>query len=294
MSKVFERVIYTRLLDFLNHHNVIRNKQFGFRQSRSTELAIFHALTYIYKHVDKNLKVAGLYFDLSKAFDTLNHGLLLSKLEAYGIRGTCLNLIKSYLTDRTQMVCINSGGKNYFSETVKVEQGVPQGSILGPLLFILYVNDLINGFDAEMVCQYADDTSVLLLGLAMSDLSDGCSQASVKMAQWCEDNFLKLNTNKTGLLVFGKRNIQESLLVRLNNVSVPIVESVGFLGISLDSCLSWENHIEKLNLKLNSACAVIRRLRDVVSLNCIRIYYLAHIQSIINYGFVFGVHLKMR
>ena len=88
-------------------------------------------------------------------------------------------------------------------------------------------------------------------------------------------------------MVFGKRNIQESPLVRLNNVSVPIVESVGFLGISLDSCLSWENHIEKLNLKLNSACAVIRRLRDVVSLNCIRIYYLAHIQSIINYGTCF-------
>ena len=195
--------------------------------------------------------------------------------------------MECYLKNRTQIVCVSKDSKNYYSETKQIQRGVSQGSILGPLLFILFVNDLLDGFDEGLVCQYVDDTSLLVAGRSFSNLSRICTQSATQMAQWCTNNSLKLNTEKTGLLVFAKRENQESPLVILNHKSVPIADSVRFLGVTLDSHLTWEQHISQLNSKLNSACAIIRRLKNVVSLHCLRVYYLAHVQSLLNYGICF-------
>lgn len=288
VSKVFERAIYNRLMNFLSCHNILSQHQFGFRPKKSTELAIFNTVSYIMEQVDKNYKVAGLYFDLSKAFDTVDHRLLDRKLNALGIRGTCASLLNSYLTDRSQNVCVINKGLNYYSNMVKIKQGVPQGSILGPILFLLYANDLAEGFESGLVCQYADDTSVVFAGDSIVSLSRGCTGAVAEMQQWCSDNHLVLNNNKTGLVVFSKSfNSTESPYINLSGKSIPVVDHIRFLGVHLDSTLNYEHHIGSLVSRLNSYCSLIRRLKDVLTTKTLLTFYYAQIQSIISYGICF-------
>lgn len=288
VSKVFERAIYNRLMNFLSCHNILSNHQFGFRPKSSTELAIFKTVSYIIEQVDKNRKVAGLYFDLSRAFDTVDHRLLEKKLDAFGIRGTCASLLSSYLTDRSQTVCITNDNLSYYSNTVKIQKGVPQGSILGPILFLLYVNDLADGVGEGLVCQYADDTSVVLADGSLGLLSRGCTGAAGGMQQWCSDNCLILNRDKTGLIVFSKLlNSTESPYVNLSSKSIPVLDHIKFLGIHLDSTLNYEHHIGKLLSRLNSYCSLIRRLRDVLATNTMLTFYYAQVQSIVSYGISF-------
>ena len=286
VSKIFERATYVRLMNFLNAHNILSNEQFGFRPSKSTEKAIFHTLSYVIERIDQNDKVAGLYFDLSKAFDTIDHKLLLLKLNRYGIRGTVADLFKSYLSDRTQNVCITSNGVSHYGPEIRIGQGVPQGSILGPVLFLLYANDLPDFVDGR-VCPYADDTSVILAHDSVRALSGACSGAAGQMSDWCERNSLRLNAGKTGLLFFEIRKQNISLHVRLDNKSVPEMNSIKFLGVHLDATLSWDRHIDSLLSRLGSACALIRRLRYCVFLDSLISYYFSNIQSIINYGISF-------
>lgn len=287
ISKVFERAIYNRIMKFLDQHHVLSENQYGFRVKRSTELAIFKVITYIIENVDKNEKVAGLYFDLSKAFDTISHHLMLERLGGYGIRGRCSELLASYLTGRKQWVCIEKDGRRYYSAPTELRRGVPQGSILGPLLFLLYVNGLGDRFPAGMLCQFADDTSVVMASPTVGGLSRGCSGAVEWMSDWCNENMLALNANKTGLMVFTKTIQRESLYVTLNRKTVPAVEKVKFLGVNIDPLLKWEHHITSLESRLSSNCALIRRLRDTVTTEALRVYYFACIQSIINYGIIF-------
>ena len=175
MSKVFERVIYTRIMSFLRKFNVLTKNQYGFCPNHSTQLAIFQVLSYIVENVDRNEKVAGLFFDLSRAFDTIDHSILMKILYKCGIRGKGAQILESYLSDREQIVCIERNGVKCFSSSSLVKQGVPQGSALGPLLFILYVNGLCDSFVGSLICQYADDTSVVLSGSSFSGLSQACT-----------------------------------------------------------------------------------------------------------------------
>ena len=287
VSKVFERAIYNRLMSFIEQQNILSPNQYGFRPKRSTELAIFNTIKFIMEKIDHNEKVAGLYFDLSKAFDTIDHSLLINKLEAYGIRGMSAKLIHSYLMERRQVVCVMENGKQNFSEPVEIQQGVPQGSILGPLLFLLYANSLSDGFVAGLACQYADDTSVILADPTAGGLSRGCSWIADQMQSWCQNNNLKLNVEKTGLIAFNKTKQNESLLVRLNIKSIPTSDNIKFLGVHIDPTLSWNFHIENLTLKLGRYCFLFRRLREVLSRDTIRTFYFACVQSIINYGILF-------
>lgn len=136
-------------------------------------MAILNVLTEIIEKLDKNEAVAGLYFDLSKAFDTIDHPLLLKKLESCGVRGVALKLLGSYLENRHQLVSLIFKGKNYSSGSTVTRRGVPQGSILGPLLFLLYVNDLPDSLRRALVCQFADDTSAILAQLGLADKQRG-------------------------------------------------------------------------------------------------------------------------
>ena len=159
-SKIFEKLIYTRIYDFLVAKNVLYEKQFGFRRNHSTSHAINYSIKYIADKIEQKKHVIGIFLDLSKAFDTICHEKLLVKLDSYGIRGNCLKLIKNYLLNRKQITKFN----NFKSDSKNIMFGVPQGSVLGPLIFLLYINDIVNSaFEGETVI-FADDTNIFVTG----------------------------------------------------------------------------------------------------------------------------------
>lgn len=182
---------------------------------------------------------------------------------------------------------MQSEGISYSSGRALIKQGVPQGSILGPLLFLLYVNSLSSALtrDNARVFQYADDTSVIVVDSSLEGAAVVSSGVVEDMRRWCDSNSLKLNESKTGLLTFSiQRTRSESPYVKLGHKSIPELTSFTFLGVTMDPCLSWYDHIKNLTSRLASICGLIRYLREQVSLDSLKVYYFAHVQSIISYG----------
>lgn len=164
LSKIYEKCMYKRLTNFCNKFQIISDKQFGFQKNKSTSLAIFSLMQAILSNINNNYITTGLFFDLSKAFDLVSHEILLQKLEAIGIRGPVLQWLSSYLTNRNQRVIINKKNEHsdiisYSSEYRHNKYGVPQGSVLGPILFLIYINDIIKITNHKCIL-FADDISI--------------------------------------------------------------------------------------------------------------------------------------
>lgn len=201
--------------------------------------------------------------DLSKAFDCVSHNILLKKLQYYGIRGNAYNILKSYLENRKQTVW----WQNNYSAQRAVEVGVPQGSILGPLLFIIYINDLPNNIANSKTCIYADDTSILVKGMG-KDVQCKRTNALKSAENWFKTNKLKLNAEKTKSLTIGDK--QE--------------ETINLLGINVDGGLTWRSHIDMLCIKLSRAIYSIRVMRQVSTQQAAKLTYYANFHSIASYG----------
>ena len=204
-SKVWEKLFYDRLLKFLTNNNVLYNYQYGFRKKHSTEYAVMALQNYVNNAFERGEYVVGIFLDLSKAFDTLNKDILLNKLHRYGIRGTPNKWIRSYLTGRSQQTILTS--KDILSDNSRIDIGVPQGSILGPILFLIYINDLPNFNKEVFTLMFADDSSLFLSGPNLDELMLKVKKAIIEVKAWIDTNKLSLNLGKTKYMIFTKREI---------------------------------------------------------------------------------------
>ena len=261
ISKIFERIMHNKLSHFLDKHKLLSDSQFGFRKNYSTYMATLDLLNYVTTGLDNNESTMGVFVDLSKAFDTVDHSILSRKLTHYGIRGIAHDWFVSYLSNRKQLVCIN----NCSSTFKDISCGVPQGSILGPLLFLIYINDLPLFFNKLKFVLFADDTSILFrttdptfhVSIVNAELSRVC--------HWFKANKLSLNVKKTHFMLFQScRKKAPDLSICIDGSIINQSDSVKFLGLLIDPQLTWKHHIDLLCNKISKTIGVLYKIKHLV------------------------------
>jgi len=290
-SKVIEKALYNRLIDHLDNNRLLNPQQFGFRRNFSTDNAIF-SLTYeILKALNSKMIVRSIFFDLEKAFDTINHSVLINKLLLYGILGKSKLFIESYLTNRYQRVQLNNPllDAKSNSKWMKVKRGVPQGLILGPLLFILYINDLPKAIMQKATpIIFADDTSIVIARQDVNELQEDLTLTFNQISEWFKQNSLSLNINKTCLTHFHSKGEPHSdINIIYENNYITKMNDLKFLGINISNTLTWKSHIVKILPKLSSACFALRSIKPPVSQQMLKATYYSQFHSIILYGLMF-------
>ena len=283
ISKVFERIIYNQLYQYFNDNELLAEQQYGFRAQHSTEYAAIKLFDHISKEMDSGNTPTALYIDLSKAFDTLSFDIILQKLKHYGVMGTELRLLTDYLTNRKQYVVFN----NHCSDITDIVNGVPQGSILGPLLFRIHINDLIRTSNKCKFIMYADDTTIYfnLEDFDPDNVSNEINNELEKITKWLQINKLSLNTQKTKLMIFHRKqkHIKELNIV-INGTKIDRVESFNFLGLTIDETLSWAQHVDIVKKKVSKVIGIFYRLKNIFSMETMMILYKSLIASYLNYG----------
>ena len=245
-------------------------------------MAIIALTELIRNSLDKNETAAGIFVDLQKAFDTVEHSILLKKLDHYGVRGVANDLFKSYLQDRYHCVKI----ENTYSDYTVIKHGVPQGSVLGPLLFLIYINDLRNAIKHSNTIHFADDTSLLCQGKSLNKINKHVNHDLTQLVSWLRANKISLNAAKTEIIIFRTKNsaIQKSLNFRLSGQRVQLSKKVKYLGIDIDEHLNWSSHIAVLLNKLSRATGILAKLRHYVNYHTILSIYYALFDSHVNYS----------
>lgn len=280
ISKIIERLFANRLNNYLNKFNLL----FGFRAGSSTGLALLSLTDYIRKSIDSGLLVGSVFLDFTKAFDTINHNTLFYKLGFYGITGPALPFLQNYLINREGMVYI---GDN-FSRTKIINQGVPQGSILGPLLFIIDINDIVDNLQSPHCVLYADDTTLSCAQKSLPHLISSMNDVLRKAMDWCHANNLIINPSKTKFMLFRPEQKHVPFLpeVLLGTDSIPVSDHVIFLGVHLDTHLKFRTHFNHLRRKTAYGIRALIKARQVLPCRALLSLYFAFIHSHLTFGIV--------
>ena len=290
ISKVIEKIIYTQLSLYFESNKLFSDSQYGFRPNRSTEQATLELTDRIISAMDNNDVPIGIFLDLSKAFDTIDHAILLSKLEHYGVDGIPLQLVKNYLTNRKQYVKLNEVDSNL----LPINTGVPQGSILGPLLFIIYINDFTRASSIFVFICYADDTTLFstlnnLVNAQNINPDIIINKELAKINEWLEINKLSLNVTKTKFMVFHTQHKHRAIkppVPKIKNKNIEKVEQFKFLGLTLDSNLNWKKHSDNITNKCSQIIGILNRLKQILPQNIKIMLYNALLLPHINYCLV--------
>ena len=278
-DKLLEKIMYNRLYNRLQANNILYDFQFGFSKNYSTTFALVDVVDNVYKHLDDGKLGVGIYLDLQKAFDTVNHRILLRKLYHYGIRGVVHEWFQSYLDNRQQFTCI-SGIR---STLANITCGVPQGSVLGPLLFLIYINDIGNAVVHQKVKLFADDTNVFVFGDNLSDVETNANSCLSALNNWFICNKLSLNLSKTCYMIFSNKTSAD-LNLCLNGKNIERVSHFKYLGVIIDEELKWSVHIDTIYRNLIKFTSIFYRLRDKLPVSMLKDMYYAFVYTHILYG----------
>ena len=279
-SKIIENVMKARMLCFVDEHIGTDKFQYGFLKNSSTLSATVDLMDYLSTNLDSRKIVIAVFVDLRKAFDVVSHAILLEKLELMGFRGGILNLIKSYLYNRQQYVCVDD-----FKSTIAINNcGVPQGSVLGPFLYSLFVVSLrISQLKAKYFT-FADDTVLMYCGDHEELLTVIVNDDLHKYYNWLLNQNLKINLDKTKYIIFKQKNKKvNEIEIKINNVTLEKVSSIKYLGLYLDEDLNWSIHIEHINNKIIPLIGALFRCRQFLTKNAKYKIYNAYILSILRY-----------
>lgn len=240
------KTIYNQVYDYLSKYEIINSRQSGFRAVHSTLTALLDMTNQWCFNIDKGMVNGVIFLDLNKAFDTIDHEILLMKLACYGLNEGSLEWFKSYLSNRTQVCYVNG----VYSKEEFITCGVPQGSILGPILFLLYINDLPKCLENSVGRLFADDTNMTFTGCNLETIQKEMTSDLENIFEWLCANKLTLNVLKTEFMLIGSRQrlatFEASIMLPVNGISLSQVPSVKCLGVEVDENLTWDTHIYML------------------------------------------------
>ena len=286
ISKIIEKIVFNQLSVYFKDSKLFTEHQYGFRKEHSTEHAVLELIDRITKTMDNDEIPINIYLDLSKAFDTLEHNIIIGKLRHYGVEGVSLSLFQNYLTNRKQYVEYN----NAKSDTLNINTGVPQGSILGPLLFIIYINDFSQASKLFNFIAYADDTTLTSTlscfghNATVGDRERKINAELGKIDEWLKINKLSLNIKKTKFMIFAMPTKKYQVpLIQLNDVVIERVSNFNFLGVTLDEQLNWKKHIDKMSIKCSKTVGILNKLKLILPINIKILLYNTLLIPHINY-----------
>jgi sarcosine oxidase/L-pipecolate oxidase len=294
-AKLLERLMFNRLIPLLSENKIFTEAQNGFRKEKCIETAIQSFIEIIQESLHKELHTIGIFFDLTKAYDILNHTVLLEKLSSYAIRGTVNSWFQSYLTNQKQFIEINQSDSSnvrvyrYRSSFMEIKQGVPQGPARGPLLFLLYINDLPSNIHGPKLVMFANDINVLITDSDVGVLQSKIDRVITELESRFNRNNLVINVGKTVVMSFHNRQLKFPVKpqVTFNKMNFVYTAETKFLSIYITETSKWNSHVQSLATKLSKVSYMIKSLKEISSQYMIQNIYFKIFQSLLRFGILF-------